>query len=156
MTAEVADARQDLLARIRQKSRQVDGFVEGALPRKRRLLNVTIVGGTLAAALTAAPAAGGPTFTSWLTSTFGLASPAWQLLCGAAAACSVAATVSTQLLKMQHVEEHVARAQSCRAKLEVLEIGLTIGTIDTAQATTEFIRCVEEASFLEHRERSSR
>ncbi len=154
MTAEAADARQDLLARIRQKSRQVDGFVAGALPRKRRLLNVTIVGGTLAAALTAAPAAGGPTFTGWLTSTFGLASPAWQLLCGAAAACSVAATVSTQLLKTQHVEEHVARAQSCRAKLEVLEIGLTTGTIDTVQATTEFIRCVEEASFLEHRGRS--
>ncbi len=143
------DARQDLLPRIQEKRRQVDTFVRGALPRKRRLLNVTIIGGTLAAAFTAGPAAGGPSFTGWLTGTFGLTAPAWQLLCGAAAACSVAATVSTQLLKSQHVEEHVARAQSCRAKLEVLEIGLSTGHLDAAQATTEFIRCVEEVSFLE-------
>jgi MFS family permease len=149
MTAITDDARRALLGRIQGKRRQVDTFVRKALPRKRRLLNVTIVGGTLAAAFTAGPAAGGPTFTGWLTSTFGLTAPAWQLLCGAAAVCSVAATISTQLLKTQHVEEHVARAQSCRAKLEVLEIGLTTGHLDTAQATTEFIRCVEEVSFLE-------
>jgi hypothetical protein len=149
------DARRDLLARIEDKRRQVDRFVAAAVPRKRRLLNITIVGGTLAAAFTAAPAAGGSTFTSWLTMTFGLTSPAWQILCGAAAACSVAATVSTQLLKTQNVEEQVARAQSCRAKLEVLDIGLTTGHIDAAQATTEFIRCVEEVSFLDQRDRPS-
>jgi hypothetical protein len=148
MTVATADARQDLLARIQDKRRHVDAFVTGAQPRKRRLLNVSIVGGTLAAALTAAPAAGGASLTSWLTTTLGLTSPAWQILCGAAAACSVAATVSTQLLKSQHIEEHVARAQGCRAKLEVLEVGLTTGQIETSQATTEFIRCVEEVSFL--------
>jgi MFS family permease len=145
----VEGARDDLLARIREKRRQVDTFVTGALPRKRRLLNITIFGGTLAAALTAGPAAGGASFTAWLTSTFGLTSPSWQILCGAAAVCSVAATLSTQLLKSQHVEEHVARAQSCRAKLEVLELGLTLGHIETTQATSEFIRCVEEVSFLD-------
>ena len=143
------DARQDLIPRIQEKRRLVEAFVKATVPRKRRLLNVTIIGGTLAAAFTAGPAAGGPTFTGWLTSTFGLTAPAWQLLCGAAAMCSVAATVSTQLLKSQNVEEHVARAQSCRAKLEVLEIGLSTGHIEAAQATTEFIRCVEEVSFLE-------
>ena len=149
MTVGTTDVRDDLLVRIRQKRQQVEVFVGGALPRKRRLLNITIFGGTLAAAFTAGPAAGGASFTAWLTSTFGLTSPSWQLLCGAAAACSVAATVSTQLLKSQHIEEHVARAQSCRAKLEVLEVGLTTGHIDTTQATSEFIRCVEEVSFLD-------
>ena len=149
MAVTTIDPRYDLLARIQDKRRQVDGFVSAALPRKRRLLNVTIFGGTLAAAFTAGPAAGGASFTGWLTSTLGLTSPAWQILCGAAAACSVAATVSTQLLKSQHIEEHVARAQSCRAKLEVLEIGLTTGQLESAQATTEFIRCVEEVSFLD-------
>ena len=148
MAAIIDDAGRDLLGRIQDKRRQVESFVARALPRKRRLLNVTIVGGTLAAAFTAGPAAGGTTFTGWLTSTFGLTSPAWQILCGAAAVCSVAATVSTQLLKTQNVEEQVARAQSCRAKLEVLEVGLTTGHLDTTQATTEFIRCVEEVSFL--------
>ena len=151
MTVATTNVRDDLLARIRQKRQQVDVFVGGALPRKRRLLNITIFGGTLAAAFTAGPAAGGASFTAWLTSTFGLTSPSWQLLCGAAAACSVAATVSTQLLKSQNIEENVARAQSCRAKLEVLEVGLTTGHIDTTQATSEFIRCVEEVSFLDAR-----
>jgi hypothetical protein len=151
MTVAATNVRDDLLARIRQKRQQVEIFVGGALPRKRRLLNITIFGGTLAAAFTAGPAAGGASFTAWLTSTFGLTPPSWQLLCGAAAACSVAATVSTQLLKSQNIEENVARAQSCRAKLEVLEVGLTTGHIDTTQATSEFIRCVEEVSFLDAR-----
>lgn len=151
MNATVDDARGDMLSRIREKRRQVDAFVIAALPRKRRLLNVTIVGGTLAAALTAGPAAGGASFTAWLTSALGLTSPAWQILCGAAAVCSVAATVSTQVLKSHNIEEHVAGAQACRAKLEVLEIGLSTGHIDTAQATAEFIRCVEQVSFLDGR-----
>ena len=149
MAVMTVDTRQDLLSRIQEKRRQVEAFVAGTLPRKRRLLNVTIFGGTLAAAFTVGPAAGGTSFTGWLTSTFGLTSPAWQILCGAAAACSIAATVSTQLLKSQNIEEHVARAQSCRAKLEVLEIGLATGQLEAAQATTEFIRCVEEVSFLD-------
>jgi hypothetical protein len=151
MSATVDEAGRDLLARIADKRRQVDAFVVAALPRKRRLLNVTIVGGTLAAALTAGPAAGGTSFTAWLTAAFGLTSPSWQLLCGAAAICSVAATLSTQILKSQHVEEHVARAQSCRAKLEVLEIGIATGHLSAQQATGEFIRCVEEVSFLDAR-----
>jgi len=107
------------------------------------------VAGTLAAALTAAPAAGGASFTAWLTRTLELSSPAWQLLCGVATVCSITATVATQLLKSQNVEEQVAKAQSCRAKLEVLEIGLSTGEIDASRATNEYIRCVEEASFLE-------
>jgi hypothetical protein len=151
MTVATTNVRDDLFARIREKRHQVEVFVRGALPRKRPLLNVTIFAGTLAAAFTAGPAAGGASFTAWLTSTFGLTSPSWQLLCGAAAACSVAATVSTQLLKSQNIEENVARAQSCRAKREVLEVGLTTGHIDTTQATSEFIRCVEEVSFLDAR-----
>jgi hypothetical protein len=149
MTIVGVDAREDLLMRIREKRRQVESFVGAAVPRKRRLLNVTIVGGTLAAAFTAGPAAGGASFTAWLTSIFGLTSPAWQLLCGAATASSVAATLSTQLLKSQNIEEHVARAQSCRAKLEVLEIGLSTGHLDTSQTASEFIRCVEDVSFLD-------
>jgi MFS family permease len=142
-------ASDSLLSQIRHKRAQVEQFLARASPRKRRLLNMTIVGGTLAAALTAGPAVGGASFTGWLTRTFSLTSPAWQLLCGAAAVCSVMATVATQLLKSQNIEERVTRAQGCRAKLEVLEVGLTIGRMDPAQATTEYMKCVEEGAFLE-------
>src|SRR5262245_62836381 len=89
----------DLLARIQAKRQDVNAFIATALPRKRRLLNVTIFAGTLAAAFTAGPAVAGQPFTAWLTMTLGLESPAWRLLCGAATACSLSATVATQLLK---------------------------------------------------------
>jgi len=139
----------DLVGAIRRKQVRVEAFLSAALPRKRRLLNVTIVGGALAAALTAAPAIGGQSFTVWLTKTFGLASPSWQLLCLAASVSSIMATVSTQLLKSHNLEENVGRAQRCRAKLEVLEVGLASGQLDPAQATTEYMRCVEESAFLD-------
>jgi hypothetical protein len=72
-------------------------------------------------------------------------------LCGLASACSITATVATQLLKSHNVEEHVSRAQSCRAKLEVLEISLSLGEIDVRQASAEYLRCAEQISFLERR-----
>jgi hypothetical protein len=137
-----------LRERINARRDEVHAFILAEGPRKTRLLNTTIVGGSLAAVLNAGPAVGGQPFTAWLTSSFGLTSPAWQLLCGAAAACSVTATIATQLLKSRNVEERIARAESCRAKLEVLDVGLSTGHLDPAQATTEFIRCVEETAFL--------
>ncbi len=138
----------DLIDRVRRKRAELDSFLSAAVPRKRRLLNVTIVGGTLAAALTAGPAAGGQSFTAWLTKTLALTSPSWRLLCASATVCSLMATVATQLLKSHQVEEKVTRAQACRAKLEVLELGLGLGQIDLRQASTEYLRCVEEAAFL--------
>ena len=138
----------DLAGRMAQKRTELDAFITRNKPRKQRLVNLSIVSGLLAAALTAGPAAGGAAFTGWLTMSLGLMSPAWQILCAGAAVCSMTATVSTQILKSQNIEEHVAKAISCRAKLEVLELSLGSGQIDVSQATTEYIRCVEDASFL--------
>ena len=137
----------DMVSRISQKRTQLETFLSAARPRKRRLLNTTIVGGSLAAALTAAPALGGQSFTAWLTGALELAS--WRLLCAAASVCSLTATIATQLLKSNNIEEHVTRAQGCRAKLEVLEVGLTMGHIDARQATSEYLKCVEDAAFLD-------
>jgi MFS family permease len=138
----------ELLSRIRQKRGDLDAFLSSAQPRKRRLLNTTIVGGSLAAALTAGPAVGGPSFTAFLTGALGLTSPSWRLLCAAASVSSIAATVATQLLKSNHVEENVVRAQGCRAKLEVLDLGLAMGQIDAKQAAAEYLKCVEDSAFL--------
>ena len=143
---------QDLLNQIRRKRTQIEAFLAVARPRKRRLLNTTIIGGSLAAVLTAGPAVGGPSLTVALTGALGLnpaSSPSWRILCAAASVCSIMATVATQLLKSHNIEEHVIRAQACRAKLEVIEVGLTVGQLDQRQATTEYLKCVEETSFLE-------
>ena len=139
---------QELLGRINQQREQVDVFLAAAVPRKRRLLNTTILGGSLAAALTAAPAVGGQSFTAWLTAALGLASPSWRLLCGAAAVSSITATIATQLLKSDNVEQNVMRAQAARAKLEVIELGLTFGQLDERQALAEYLKCAEETAFL--------
>jgi hypothetical protein len=141
----------ELADRIRHTRTELDAFLAGAVPRKRRLLNTTILGGSLAAALTAAPAVGGQSFTAWLTTTLELAGPSWRLLCAAASVCSITATVATQLLKSNNIEDHVSRAQSCRAKLEVLELSLQLGELDTRQASAEYLRCVEQVAFLERR-----
>ena len=140
---------EELLRLIRKKRAQLDSFLSVARPRQRRLLNTTIVGGSAAAFLTAGPAVGGPSFTAWLTSMLGLTSPSWRILCGVASLCSILATVATQLLKSHHVEENVTRAQGCRAKLEVLDAGLSLGQLDPQQATGEYLKCVEDAAFLE-------
>ena len=138
-----------LLDQVRAKRSSLERFLAQKQPKKRRLVNLTIVGGALAAALTAGPAVGGQPFTAWLTMTLSLESPSWRLLCGAATVCSITATIATQLLKSQNIEEHVTRAQSCRAKLEMIEVGLTTGTLDPKQAAAEYLRCVEEAAFVE-------
>jgi len=139
----------EILGRISQQRAKVDAFLAAAVPRKRRLLNTTIVGGSLAAVLTAGPAVGGQSFTAWLTAALGLTSPSWRLLCGGAAVCSVMATVATQLLKSDNVEQNVARAQAARAKLEVIELGLKLGQLDDRQALAEYLKCAEDTAFLQ-------
>ena len=92
---------------------------------------------------------GGKSFTAWLSGIFGLSSPSWQILCGAAAISSLVATVALQLLKSHRLEENVAQAQICSAKLDILELGLASGQLDEKQALTEYIRCVEGMAFLQ-------
>jgi hypothetical protein len=149
MVAEAAQA--DLLTQIRTKRARVESIIAAAAPRKRRLLNLSIIGGALAAVLTTGPAVGGQPFVLWVKATLGLTGPGWQFLCAAAALCSLVATISTQLLKSHSLEERVFRGQSCRAKLEALEVGLSTGQMDLRSATTEYMKCLEEAAFLESR-----
>lgn len=84
-----------------------------------------------------------------LTMTLELTSPSWRLLCGAASVASIMATVATQVLKSNNLEQNIGRAQSARARLEVLETSVTLGQIEPPQAATEFLKCVEDAAFLE-------
>lgn len=145
MASEPTDA---LLARVRATRAQVDSYVARTTPRKQRLLNTTIVGGAVAAALTAVPAVGGAPVTSWLTQALGLESPVWRLLCGAASLSSIAATIATTTLKSTHLEEHVSRALACRARLEAIETGIALGYADLRQATTDYLKCVEDAAAI--------
>nr|WP_296069953.1 hypothetical protein [uncultured Actinoplanes sp.] len=144
----VSGAPADLLATIRDLRERADAYVLSACSRRRLLVNVTLIAGALATFLTAAPAFGGRSFADWLTSVFGLSAPAWQLLCAAAATCSLASTIATQLLKSHGLDEHVAAAQTVRAQLQTLEIRAGLHQIGQTEAVAELIKCVEDAAFV--------
>ena len=138
----------DLSAHIDRFRSQVAAYLIHARARQRRLINLAIVAGAVATVLTASPALGGLAFSDWLNETFGLTSPAWQVLCAGAALCSLAAAISTQLLKSHAIDEHVARAEAVRAKLEALDLGRITGRLTPEQVATEYSACIEQASFL--------
>jgi hypothetical protein len=138
----------DLSAHIERFRSQVAAYLVRARARQRRLINLAIVAGAVATVLTASPALGGLALPDWLNETFGLTSPAWQVLCAGAALCSLAAAISTQLMKSHAIEEHVARAEAVRAKLEALDLGRITGRLTPEQVATEYSACIEQASFL--------
>ncbi len=143
------DQGNDLLVSIRDKCDELDCFLHEAVSHRRRLLNITIIAGASSASLTAAPAFGGKSFTNWLNTTLGLTAPAWQLLCTLAAACSLAATVSTQLLRSHNVDEHITRAQEARAKMEGLQVGIATRQLTRASAASEYMNCIEGVAFID-------
>jgi hypothetical protein len=83
-----------------------------------------------------------------LDATFGLSSPAWQLLCTFAALCSLAAAIATQLLKSQNLEERISKAENVRARLEIVDIGRVTGTLTPEQVAAEYTACVALVSFI--------
>lgn len=127
------------LSSLIQRTRdQVATYLGQARTRQRRLLNVAIVAGALATALAGAPA----------IVPGGVPTPVWRTLCILAAVCSLVAAVVTQLQKSNSVGENVSRAETIRARLEVLNIGLISGNLSQEQAATEYSACVEQASFI--------
>lgn len=140
-----------LLERIRTKSAEVDRYLGTTGKQRRRLVNVSILAGTAAAALTAAPALGGESLTDWLSAAFSTQAESWRVLCALASICSVAATIATQVHKSHAYDENIVRAQAVRANLEVIDVGLTSGLITASEATTQFLSTIEKASFIEVR-----
>ena len=140
---------EELLSRMHQKRSQLERFLAKNRPRKRRLHNTSIFGGSLAGLLTAAPAIGGQPFTAWLTHILNLNAPSWRILCASATVCSAIATVASQSLKSHNIEEHVIKAESSLAKLEALEVSLAMHHIDLQNATAEYLKCVDDARFIE-------
>jgi hypothetical protein len=139
----------ELLDRVRSKRAEVDDYLEFTSRRRRLLVNLVIIAGALAALLTAPPAVGGKPFTDWLQQLFHSTAPAWQLLCLFACLASLASVIAIQIQKSNNYDEHIVRAQGLRAALEVLEVSITCGSLTTRQATSQFLKCLEDSSFME-------
>jgi hypothetical protein len=130
---------------------EIGDYLERMQARQRRALNVAIVAGACASVLTASAAIGGQRLANWLTLTFGLSPPAWQVLCAVATVCSLAAAIATQLLKSHNVDERIARAQTARAKLDIIRFGLATGHLSEADAAAEYNASIELSSFISSR-----
>ena len=46
------------------------------------------------------------------------------------------------------IDEHVARAEAVRAKLEALDMGRITGRLTPEQVAAEYSACIAQASFL--------
>lgn len=138
----------ELVQRIHAKREDIDSYLETTTRRRSRLVMATIVAGSAAATLTAAPALGGQSLSDWLTDVFSTAAPAWQILCGIAALCSLAATVATQLHKSGRYDERIVRAQGARAGLEVLEVGIHSDHLTMDEAFSRYQQSVRNVAFI--------
>lgn len=136
---------------VERRRVEIGDYLDRMQARERRALNVAIVAGACASVLTASAAIGGQRLGNWLTLTFGLSSPAWQILCAVATICSLAAAIATQLLKSHNVDDRIARAQTARAKLDIIRFGLATGHLTEAEAAAEYNASIGMSSFIPSR-----
>jgi hypothetical protein len=146
---EAGMASDELLDRVRSKRAEVDKYLEFNSRRRCLLVNLVIIAGALAALLTAPPAVGGKPFTDWLQQLFHSSEPAWRFLCLFACLASLVSVIAIQIQKSNNYEEHIVRAQGLRAALEVLEVSVTCGSLTIHEATSQFLKCLEDSSFME-------
>jgi hypothetical protein len=147
-TEHAPTSRNALLSRMQEKRNEVVRFIHATDRRSRRLTNIAIICGAVAAALTAGPALGGKSVNAWLSEAFGTELPAWQLLCFGAMVCSVAATIATNLSKSHEVSSKLMLAQTCNAKLEGLQSQTELKSVDVKQASDEFAKLLTEIPFV--------
>lgn len=138
-----------LLSELRNQRDLLARFLRRNRPRQQRLSTLAVVASSLAAVLTAAPALGGPSFTTELTKLLGLQSPSWRWICAAAALLSTLASSCSQLLQSSRLEEKVSRCQSAMARLDALELGLDLGQFKRDFAAETLVACVEASAALD-------
>ena len=139
----------DVSVWVERRRIEIEEYLDRMQARQRRALNVAIVAGACASVLTASAAVGGQRLANWVTVTFGISS--WQILCVIATICSLAAAIATQLLKSHNVDDRIARAQTARAKLDIIRFGLSTGHLTEADAAAEYNASIELSSFISSR-----
>ncbi|MFA7329993.1 MAG: hypothetical protein WC326_02860 [Candidatus Delongbacteria bacterium] len=142
------DPRQALGSRVRARRAAIRAWIHRAGPRASRLTNLSIVGSGLSGLLTIGPAAGGPSATAAITKALSLDAPVWQLLCGAAALSSFAASTALLLIKSHDVSGRLARAESADVKLEGLELSLELDSVDLSRASELYTQASAEVAFI--------
>jgi hypothetical protein len=137
-----------LVPRVGAKRAEVKRYLLVVGVRRRRLVTVIIFAAAISTLLTALAAIFGEELAGFFTYRFGPdAKGWWRILCAVAAACSLTATVGTQVQTSKNYEERIARAQDTMATLEV---AITLGHVNQNKATGRYLKIIEGTSFMHH------
>jgi len=147
-----------LLTKIKTKRQQISEYLAKTEPRYYLLMNCSIFGSAVAAALTAGPAFGGESFISFIKEkeimvSFG--KPIWQMLCLVATILSTLAVIAFGILRSYRITSKISSARSCDAKLEGIQTMLELGQANVEQATQDYTQCLVEIPHV-LREKKSR
>ncbi|QDG63649.1 hypothetical protein [Pseudarthrobacter sp. NIBRBAC000502771] len=143
--------RQQLSELIEQRRANIRTFLRQARPRRNRLINMSVIGSALAAALTVGPAAGGTKFTEGVQALLSLDddSTVWRILCLLAVLCSLTAAVSTGLSNSHELASRVSAAEACNAELEGLAGALAFGRLHLEDAVRLYQQYIAKVAFVD-------
>ena len=128
--------------KIISKRKIVSSYLSKQIPKNKLLINTAIVCGIVGTAFAGIPAAGGKPAVDAL-------STSWQFLCIGASVFTLIATVATTLRNNYDTTSKISKAQICNAKLEMLELLLAEGLIETKQAIERYGEYVADIAFIE-------
>jgi hypothetical protein len=145
-----AEARQQLVHRIRARRASITAYVRDLEPRGARLMAISIICSALVAALTAGPALGGTRFTDAVQDMASLSggSVVWRTLCLAALVLSIVAAVTTNLYRSRDVGARLGKAEAAGAALEGLEALVEFGRLPLEDAVGLYQRAVADIPFV--------
>lgn len=142
--SEATSDKDALLAKIKAKRQQISDYLTKMVTRHSWLINVSIIAGAFAAALTAGPGVGGEGFIGVAKGVVSLGIPIWQVLCSAATLLSLTAVITNGMLKSYDHAAKIADAKKSDSKLEAIETMLEFGQIDVKKATQQYTQCLAD------------
>lgn len=132
---------EDLKTELKQKIAQSLERANRRAKRTRPLnsaLGWTAMGaGALSTLFAAMPAATG-------TAMMGSGVEGWRLTCGVVAGITLLGTVATGLNQQLNLGDSVTKAQTCAARLNTLDVALSLGTIQPGDAAARYAEIVAE------------
>jgi hypothetical protein len=145
-----AEARQELLERIRARRAGISRYVHDQNARGARLTNVSIVCSAVVTVLTAGPALGGTRFTDATSNVLNVPdnSLVWRGLCLLAMVLSIVVAVATNMYKSHDVAARLAKAEATNVALEGLETLVEFGQVSTADAVKQYQQFIAEIPFI--------
>lgn len=127
--------------KITASRRQLGQYISRQAPRAKWLNSLAITGGILGTAFAGIPAIGGKSAIAGLHTS-------WQLMCIGAAVFTLIATIANTLKSNSDIAGRLMKAQTCDAKLEILELLLSEGLIDNKQAIERYGEYMSDCVFL--------